>query len=391
MLSLSYVDVAAQWLGPTGGAIPLFLSFMKAPFYSRDCVRVSLEIILNLCIHHDNRRLILENGGIEALVDLQGDDDQVVQSTAREVLGHLEDVTPPEVLARMKKNIGLPRMVQLSSDSDRLVRAVAAESIGEEVWEDERKKHEVVALGGVDALLAICSSPDETVETVLPSLWSLRNILHNNNEAQTSFGAHDGIKIIITVLNSCLLGKYHEDTGVILESCLSCLVNGISGHERNSRRLIMVGLQSMIDVADMNVNGVSGMEVDAYVMRAMQSEGIAAMAQAILEMLGPYNYVICRQCQKKQDINGTHCISCGYKLLLDGITSTKKPHPLTSISTVSNSSGLMGRSPTKDSLRRGYGSPSNTLDGGGSSMSKSLNRKKTDTLNIPHRSKGSVN
>ena len=41
------------------------------------------------------------------------------------------------------------------------------------------------------------------------------------------------------------------------------------------------------------------------------------MAKSILQILGPYNYVVCRNCQKKQELSGTHCFNCGAALLVD--------------------------------------------------------------------------
>jgi DNA-directed RNA polymerase subunit RPC12/RpoP len=41
-------------------------------------------------------------------------------------------------------------------------------------------------------------------------------------------------------------------------------------------------------------------------------------------MLGPYNYVVCKNCQKKQDLQGTACYHCGYRLLVDVADSLEK-------------------------------------------------------------------
>jgi DNA-directed RNA polymerase subunit RPC12/RpoP len=34
-------------------------------------------------------------------------------------------------------------------------------------------------------------------------------------------------------------------------------------------------------------------------------------------MLGPYNYVVCKNCFKKQDLHGQSCVHCGYRLLVE--------------------------------------------------------------------------
>ena len=335
MLSLSYMDAAALWLGgSTGNCIPLFISFTRVPFYTRECMKQSIEILLNLCVHHDNRRNILEAGGIEALIYLLGDE-EVVRDTALRILNHLEDVTPPEVLAKVKTDIGLARMVRLTTHEDQLVRAVAAESIGEEVWRDSKKQSIVNNLGGVQTLLAICANKNEQLEARLPALWSLRNVMHDNVEGQAQFHTSNGVTVIVTLLRSCLAGECKEQSEKVLEGCLACLFTAIYNHERNARSLIRHGLDLLIDLADAIVpSPFVDEDPSDYVVKAVQSEGCVAIAKSILQMLGPYNYVVCRNCQKKQDLNGTHCVACGYKLVVE-ISQTMNS-PLKSTTTSNN-------------------------------------------------------
>ena len=62
VLSLSYLDSVSMWLGGDGDMIPLFISFLKEPYYTRDSMRCSLEIVCNLCVHVSNRNAILRHG-----------------------------------------------------------------------------------------------------------------------------------------------------------------------------------------------------------------------------------------------------------------------------------------------------------------------------------------
>ena len=68
MLSLSYLDTVALWLGGDGAMVPLFLSFLREPYYTRDAMRCALEVLCNLCVHVGNRNAVLLHGGIDALV-----------------------------------------------------------------------------------------------------------------------------------------------------------------------------------------------------------------------------------------------------------------------------------------------------------------------------------
>lgn len=184
VLSLSYLDNVAIWLGSDAQFIPVCVSLLFPPVISRDTMRYTMEIISNLCVHHDNRKAILQNNGIEAIVNLYSDSDKYIQDLAQSIIVNLEDVTPVEVLSRMKANMGLERMVTLASDSDPLVRAVAAEAIGEEVWKNpsqQRRAHEVGAW-----MLCSPSSPTAASQssrsclgcglcaTCLPTIWMYR-------------------------------------------------------------------------------------------------------------------------------------------------------------------------------------------------------------------------
>eukprot|EP01038_Epipyxis_sp_PR26KG_P008951 gene8951-12071_t len=321
ILSLSYLDSIAMWLGVDGGHIPLFLSFLFTPYYSRDSMKYSLEIICNLCLHHVNRRIIYESKGIEAIVGLHIDQDVYIRELSVKVIGYLEDITPPEVLARMKVEIGLERMVSMASNSNPLVRAVAAESIGEFVWKDANKQKRVQETGGVDALLAIIKNPEEEIESLLPGLWSLRNLMHENHDIQSQFCYRDGPNLVTDVIKRCFLGQYMEQSEKIFESCLSCLYNSIINHEKNSRKLLLGGLDTILDLSDSKITCINNKDISQnnidYIYKAMKSEGIIALAKSILLMLGPYNYVVCRNCQKKQDLHGTSCYNCGYRLFVD--------------------------------------------------------------------------
>ena len=90
MLSLSYLDTVSIWLGGDGDMIPLFLSFLRAPYYTRDAMRCSLEIVCNLCVHVANRNVILLHGGIDALVSLHVDDDFYIRDLSMQILDHLK-------------------------------------------------------------------------------------------------------------------------------------------------------------------------------------------------------------------------------------------------------------------------------------------------------------
>ena len=348
LLSLSYVDAIAMWLGPTGGYIPMFIGYLATPYYSRDSMRYSLEILCNLCLHHDNRRIIYENGGVDAIVSLHIDTDPHVRDLSVKIIEYLEDITPAEVLARTRDDIGLERMVTLAASSDPLVRAVAAESIGEEIWRDPSKQTLAHKIGGVDVLLGIAANAQEPVESLLPALWSLRNLLHDQPAAKTQFGFRDGISIMNTVIRQGFTGRYAEQSEKIFEAVLACLTTAALQDERNSRRLLMVALPAVLDLADGKLshapfevtdantfgqsatsfstqvglstianNTMVNSRAQSQMLNGMRGEGVNSLARALLLQLAPYNYVVCKNCHKRQDLHGTTCFNCGYRLLVE--------------------------------------------------------------------------
>ncbi len=338
LLSLSYLDNVGLWLGTEAKCVPMFISKLHVPYISKDIMRFALEILSNLCIHHENRKAIIDNNGIEAIVNLYSDSDKYIQDLAASIIAILEDVTPPEVLARIKSNIGLERMVTLVTDADPLVRAVAAESIGEGIWGNKNNQKRVLDIGGVDALLSVISNPTELVESLLPGLWSLRNLLHNNLNVQNQFNYRDGITVVVHSIGRSLSGIYMDQTEKILEAELAVLVTAILNHEKNARRLLSVGLEILLDIADGKLYLSSG--TDAIVKKALSTEGIVALSKYLLSMLAPYNYVVCKNCHKKQDLHGQTCLNCGYRLLVEDIPPVKEKKGITQLASKESKESL---------------------------------------------------
>ncbi len=321
LLSLSYVDDVALWLGSEkdGDFIPDLIGLLAPPFLSHDSVRYSLETLCNVCIHHDNRMRILNCGGIDRCVSLLSDEDHHVVETAKQIVEHLEDVTPLEVMSAARSKFTLDRLVNLAKVDDPLVRALAAESLGEEVWRNVSKQKELNKLGGISALVSICAKSDESITSFLPALWSLRNLMYRNVEGQNQFYDSDGMNAVAIIFSRAFAGEFAEQTEKVLEACLGCSVSAISQHERNSRRLLACCIEAIIDLAEGNLMRIGSTR---DVQAAMKSEGVVAVAKNILEMLGPYNYVVCRHCGKKQNLSGTNCVLCGRILLVDNFSES---------------------------------------------------------------------
>lgn len=315
ILSLSYLDNVALWLGEVGDAISIFLELMKPPYLSRECMRYSLEIMSNLCVHHSNRAKILDLNGVGTIISLSTDPDIHIQDLQAQVIEYLGDVTPIEVLTKAKMDIGLERMVVLATNNDPQVRSVAAESIGEEIWQKPELQQRALEVGAFEVLLNILNNDDEGVNSLLPAIWSIRNVLHNNRQAQEQCAHRDALAVFTKVVQRCAFGQYGDHTEKIIEAVLAAYVAAISNHERNSRRLLVVGLEAIMDISDGKIAAVTGS--DKLVTQTLQGEGTIALAKSIMLMLGPYNYVVCRNCSKKQELVGQSCMHCGYRIRVD--------------------------------------------------------------------------
>jgi hypothetical protein len=356
ILSLSYIDAASLWLGTEGNCIPILLDFLSPAVISNQsfCSRYSLEILTNMCVHHTVRRSILDLGGTDCVVTMLGHEDINVQQTAIKVLELLEDVTPLEVLTKTKNSISLERMINLLASQDPLVRAMAAESIGEELWKDEKKQQIINELHGIEGLVAICKNPLESINSVLPTLWSLRNCLHSNPTGQTQFHSCDGIQSILSLLSNTIHGNYKEQTEKMFESILLCLISAISTHEHNSRRLLQLGLDLLLDISEEKISAKIG--VTKEVKRCLSLSNVLSLSKSILTMLGPYNYVVCHNCHKKQPLQGTQCVSCGNIFYLDkALDLTVAPSVATAASMTMTRKEMKGSSKVTKKLDKGKG------------------------------------
>lgn len=360
LLSLSYLDSIALYLGKEGAFIPVLLSYLVPPYFNNNIIKYILEVLCNLCLHHHNRKAIYDSNGIDLIVPLHAHTDEHIRHLSVSIITHLEDITPEEVLARMREALPIDRVVQLTSHADPLVRAVAAEQIGEHIYRNSSAvnarsmtstaevQDAVTSIGGLDSLLAILNNPREPVISLLPALWSLRNLLSNHFQNQSQFHYRDGILVLCKILDGIVMDNiYAEQVEKVIEGVLVALTAAVHKHDRNSRRLVMIGLDSVLALANTSNAGVftqnknrkqilqplspsrhadtlpgsaqnsSNRITDIYIQAAVRSEAVQSLVHNLLLLLGPYNYVVCSNCHKKQDLHGTNCLYCAHRLLVD--------------------------------------------------------------------------
>ena len=133
-----------------------------------------------------------------------------------------------------------------------------------------------------------------------PDRQILRDQIHNNVQAQEQVSHRDARGVLAGCIQRISRGVYGDHSEKLLEATLACIAAAISNHERNSRRLLVVGLEALMDIADGKLGHVTG--TSHIVAKSLRGEGVVSLAKSILLQLGPYNYVVCRNCHKKQEL-----------------------------------------------------------------------------------------
>lgn len=162
---------------------------------------------------------------------------------------------------------------------------------------------------------------------LLPALWALRNVTHENDENKDRVGSLHGVDVLLE------LSMQHTGAGSghILESTLSALINMCIGHERNCRRVLKHGLDDLLDIAESDPNELPHHMEDLHwdetmgvveKQRALERRRGAvsesqktnqALATSLLQIVGPFNWVVCQNCRQK-NYGGSTCSNCGHSV-----------------------------------------------------------------------------
>jgi hypothetical protein len=167
---------------------------------------------------------------------------------------------------------------------------------------------------------------------LLPVLWGLRNSVQDHEANRDRFGELRGVELLIEVCR--------KQTGAVLEASLTALVNACIGHERNCRRVLQRGLGTLIDLAEGKSSSVekqplTGPEFmwDDALGKSERNKAVErrrgaiedsrqtnqALAASILQLIGPYNWVVCQNCHQKNH-GGSTCANCGHSIVLSEVS-----------------------------------------------------------------------
>ncbi|GMI08806.1 hypothetical protein TrVE_jg6426 [Triparma verrucosa] len=306
VVSLTYVDEVGAKLGKEG----LIRVLVKRCESKVGIIQKFAGMaLLNLSIHDALKIRILQEGGVEALAGMQDSENKEARQVALDVLEALADIRSVDELADQKAAFGVKGMLDLVQTDNDLIVKLACESLAEEVWSGgEAKQNEVIELGGAQILMKVMCKKDVKDDILNPSLWSLRNLVHGHVENKGVFGGLGGVEGLIKIISE----TYRMRKMALVESGLTALVNLVVDHEKNCRMLLKEGLDVLIGIAE----GYEQEQQDAgdsSLINAERKEGMknnAALATSLLQLVGPYNYLVCSNCGKQQ-LSGTSCEACG--------------------------------------------------------------------------------
>ena len=278
---------------------------------------------------------------------------------ASEVMDVLADLAGQNEMDAMKDKFGPGGMIELlksNAKTNSLVAGLAADSIGEKAMVSVESKVSFVQFGSVEALLYAVSvdvDPQDGTESrvtnmgdlsdfYLKVLWTLRSLIKNNTTAKERLGDDKGIENMLGLLH--IQSNEFERSEEIKTVALSILIESVVDHEKNSRRLLRNGLDTIISLAEkvlpapprksvftpktgfpgeMPPGGdrmPGGKAVALVPMKEKkpwqrvhgEEKDTSQMALEILQLVGPHGWVVCTNCGTRAP-GGTVCSHCGHK------------------------------------------------------------------------------
>lgn len=384
--ALAY-NAAASAAVAAAGLLSAVVALCRAP--EAPVQRFAAYAAANLAVLDANKRQLLEVGAVEALVALCVAREEETRGWADAALRIMSSDASQDELARRREQFGVRGLVALlrHGDGNPLVHGLAAETIAQQLYERPGAQHdEVGAAQGVEALLALCRGATDR-GVLARALWALRNALHCHAENQDAFFALDGVALVLRLVDwppssagsaPAAVGDAAAAAGAeaapaavdeeVAEAALLCLVNACLGHTRNSRQLLVVGLERLLALVEAakarsvtdrqralsttrssrapgsparsRVSAAASSQrsvpsrraaggstarhtADAAAGRAAEAGSeagdaggdnpLAELARDLLQIIGPHSWLLCGNCGERQP-GGRVCVQCGHRL-----------------------------------------------------------------------------
>jgi hypothetical protein len=109
------------------------------------------------------------------------------------------------------------------------------------------------------AAAAVADSNSQQQQLLLPALWALRTAVHNCKPNQDKLLRLGGVEALVQLLAVSTLRDSPQQesdtptlshTAAVAAAALTALTAAVRGHERACRRLLRIGLDALIDLAE---------------------------------------------------------------------------------------------------------------------------------------------
>ena len=295
LISLSFEDEQGRRLGQCKQVLNVVKKFASGPPHLQ---KLSAIILLNISAHNEVRSIIAKYGFPDLLTQMQHSNS--CKEVALLVLDQLADMGIVPDMEKIRKDIGLKGMLHLCKSGEIEVQKLALEYVADAMCESERKQIEFLSLGGVDCMVDICLQSQDDILIIALSI--VKSITHSRLEAKDGFRRRHGIRLMLKLIRD---NSARADKAQVLEAVLAALINLVIDHERNCRQVLKEGIDVLIGVAQDKLQG--------RIRNNSSIEDNAGLARTILQIIGPYSFVLCSNCGHKQS-SGFSCESCGHKI-----------------------------------------------------------------------------
>ena len=278
------------------------------------------KALYNLSGNDEFKKVIVENGGIDALKHLKNSKYDISREYAQSVLDELRGVTTCNDVSKRKFHFNMKNLLSLCDSENGMVQKFAFDEIGERVYLNSLLQNEIAKLGGIEITLNQCMQLED--HNVLKSaLRVARNLCYNNVINKDILG-HQGVKVLTSVCSKYLDNKPFREE--ILESVLVAMFNLVLYHEKNSATLSTVGMDTLRRVIHRKENNEMGKGNDSM------SVSNTLIARILFRILYNQKKMFCENCKHHQR-KGYTCAFCGHKLIfLNNVTeifsSNSKQH-----------------------------------------------------------------
>ncbi|CAM9313671.1 unnamed protein product, partial [Phaeothamnion confervicola] len=247
LVSLSYEDAAA---------VALVVTAVGATAAGTGVQHAAALVLLNVCAHPDNKAAVVASApALEAVMALQASDDQRIRNVSDRILATLADFSddpvpePEEHLGGggdRRHALSCSTLLNLvAAGGSTRTRSMAAEALADRLWQRVDVAAEAAGAGAVELLLGVSAAAANAVLTET-SLRALCNCLRGCPRAQNKFHAVAGMER----LSAACAVLWSSGRLAAAEGALTAAAAACAGHPPNCRRLLRVGLDGLLDVAE---------------------------------------------------------------------------------------------------------------------------------------------